>query len=299
MIPPPLPSHLDPRSEFTTNGALRDFSDSLRLPAVKLGVIGCGKMGTALVAGAVRAGTVDPTLVSGYDPIPDALESFCRITTAGSCDSLAELVKNNDRLLLCIRPQDVPAVLDTVGPAADRPLSMISIAAGITTSALEKGLPAGSSVIRCMPNTPALVDKGATAFCAGAHAKTAELEFAKLLFDSVGLALEVPESLMDTVTGLSGSGPAFVFLMIEALADGGVNCGLTRAQAMQLAAQTVYGAASMVLETGDHPGVLRDRVASPGGTTIAGLAELERRGLRAALIFAVEAAAKRSAELGA
>jgi len=256
-------------------------------------------MGTALVAGAVRAGTVDPTLVSGYDPIPEAVEAFCRITTAGSCDSLAELVKNTDRLLLCTRPQDVPDALDTVGAAADRPLTMISIAAGITTAALESGLPGGSSVIRCMPNTPALVDKGAAAFCAGAHAKPAELEFAKLLLDSVGLALEVQESLMDTVTGLSGSGPAFVFLMIEALADGGVNCGLTRSQALQLSAQTVFGAASMVLETGDHPGVLRDRVASPGGTTIAGLAELERRGLRAALIFAVEAAAKRSAELGA
>jgi pyrroline-5-carboxylate reductase len=256
-------------------------------------------MGTALVAGAVRAGTADPTLVTGYDPIPDALEAFCRITTAGRCDSLEKLVKNSDRLLLCTRPQDVPAVLETVSSAAEGPVSMISIAAGITTTALEAGLPAGSSVIRCMPNTPALVDKGAAAFCAGARAEPAELEFTKRLLDSVGLALEVSESLVDTVTGLSGSGPAFVFLMIEALADGGVNCGLTRAQAMQLAAQTVYGAAAMVLETGDHPGVLRDRVASPGGTTIAGLAELERRGLRAALIFAVEAAARRSAELGA
>jgi pyrroline-5-carboxylate reductase len=256
-------------------------------------------MGTALIAGAVRAGTIDPSQVSGYDPVPEALQSFQRISGGGTAASLAELAASSERLLLCTRPQDVPEVLDTVMEATERPLSLISIAAGITTAALEQGLPRGSSVIRCMPNTPALVDKGAAAYCAGAHATAGDLEFTRLLLDSVGLALEVPESLMDTVTGLSGSGPAFVFLMIEALADGGVNCGLTRQQALRLAAQTVFGAASMVLETGEHPAVLRDRVASPGGTTIAGLAELERRGLRAALIFAIEVAARRSAELGA
>lgn len=255
-------------------------------------------MGTALVAGAVRAGTIDPSLVTGYDPGAEASQAFQRTTGAGIAGSLTDLVTNTDRLLLCTRPQDVPEAIATVAAAAGQPVSMISIAAGVTTTALETALPTGSSVIRCMPNTPALVDKGAAAYCAGAHANEADLQFAKQLLDSVGLALEVSESLMDTVTGLSGSGPAFVFLMIEALADGGVNCGLTRQQALQLSAQTVFGAASMVLETGEHPAVLRDRVSSPGGTTIAGLAELERRGLRAALIYAIEAAAKRSAELG-
>lgn len=255
-------------------------------------------MGTALVAGAVRAGAINAADVLGFDPVPEALDAFLHATGATSAASLAAVVEAADRLLLCVRPQDVPRVLDGIVATARGPVSLVSIAAGITTAALEHGLPAGSRVIRCMPNTPALVDKGAAAFCAGCHAEPDDLAFAKRLLGSVGLALEVSESLMDTVTGLSGSGPAFVFLMIEALADGGVNCGLTRAQALQLSAQTVLGAAAMVLETGDHPAVLRDRVASPGGTTIAGLAELERRGLRAALIYAVQVAARRSAELG-
>ncbi len=265
---------------------------------MKLGVIGCGKMGTALVAGAVRAKAIEAADVIAHDPLPDALDAFQRATGTRATAPLAELVAASDRLLLCVRPQDVAEVLAAVGPAASGPVSLISVAAGITTAALERGLPLASRVIRCMPNTPALVDKGAAAFCAGRHADDADLAFAKRLLGSVGMALEVPEELMDTVTGLSGSGPAFVFLMIEALADGGVNCGLTRAQALKLSAQTVMGAAAMVLETGDHPAVLRDRVASPGGTTIAGLAELERRGLRAALIYAVQVAARRSAELG-
>jgi len=265
---------------------------------MKLGIIGCGKMGTALVGGAVRSGVIDPAEVSGYDPLPEALESFTRATGTSAAESLEALVTGSERLLLCVRPQDVPNVLEVVGGATVDPVSMISVAAGITTAALERGLPAGSRVIRVMPNTPALVDKGAAAYCTGAHATEDDIAFARRLLESVGLALKVDESLMDTVTGLSGSGPAFVFLMIEALADGGVNCGLTRAQALQLAAQTVYGAAAMVLETGEHPAILRDRVASPGGTTIAGLAELERRGLRAALIYAVDVAAQRSAKLG-
>jgi pyrroline-5-carboxylate reductase len=149
-----------------------------------------------------------------------------------------------------------------------------------------------------MPNTPALVGKGAAAFCRGASATEADAETARTLLGAVGLAVEVPERLMDAVTGLSGSGPAYVYLMIEALADGGVKTGLARADAVKLAAQTVLGAAAMVLETGLHPAVLKDMVTSPGGTTIAGLAELERHGVRAALIDAVSTATRRATELG-
>ncbi len=261
---------------------------------MKLGIIGCGKMGTALVGGAVRSGVLAPAEIAGFDPFPEALESFARATGAGAAESLAALVADSERLLLCVRPQDVPEVLEGVGRATVDPVPLISIAAGITTGTLERGLPVGSRVIRVMPNTPALVDKGAAAYCAGTHATEEDIAFASRLLESVGLAMKVDESLMDTVTGLSGSGPAFVFLMIEALADGGVNCGLTRAQALRLSAQTVLGAAAMVLETGEHPAILRDKVASPGGTTIAGLAELERRGLRAALIYAVDVAARKS-----
>jgi pyrroline-5-carboxylate reductase len=265
---------------------------------MKLGIIGCGKMGTALVGGAVRSGVLAPAEIAGFDPFPEALESFARATGACAAESLAALVADSERLLLCVRPQDVPEVLEGVGRATVDPVPLISIAAGITTGTLERGLPAGSRVIRVMPNTPALVDKGAAAYCAGTHATEEDIAFASRLLESVGLAMKVDESLMDTVTGLSGSGPAFVFLMIEALADGGVNCGLTRAQALRLSAQTVLGAAAMVLETGEHPAILRDKVASPGGTTIAGLAELERRGLRAALIYAVDVAARKSKKLG-
>ena len=169
---------------------------------------------------------------------------------------------------------------------------------GISTTTLENSLPTPCRVIRCMPNTPALVGQGAAAYCRGARATDDDARTAATLLGAVGLAIELPESLLDAVTGLSGSGPAFIFTVIEALADAGVRCGLPREHASRLAAQTVLGAASMVLATGLHPAVLRDQVTSPGGTTIAGLAELERHGLRAALIDAVTAATRRASELG-
>lgn len=178
------------------------------------------------------------------------------------------------------------------------PLLVISVAAGITLAALEAASPANFRVIRTMPNTPALVGKGAAGFCLGGGATAEDADAARLLLGSVGIAVEVPERLMDAVTGLSGSGPAYVYLIIEALSDGGVKAGLPRVDAARLAAQTVLGAATMVLETGEHPGVLKDMVTSPGGTTITGVAELERRGLRSALIDAVNVAADRATELG-
>ena len=261
---------------------------------MKLGVIGCGKMGSALVEGAIRSGAIGAGQVSGCDASPEAGKAFAEATGAAVVDTIGAL--EADTYLLCTKPQHAEAALGWL-PARDS--LVISVAAGLTTAWLEARVPAGVRVIRGMPNTPALVGKGAAAFCRGKDASSMDAESARLLLGSVGLAVELPESLMDAVTGLSGSGPAFVYVMIEAMADGGVRAGLPRAEALKLAAQTVLGAAAMVLDTGLHPGVLKDMVASPGGTTIAGLAELERHGMRSAFIEAVHSAARRSAELGA
>lgn len=265
---------------------------------MKLGVIGCGKMGTALVEGAVKAGAVAAADVTGVDPYESARNHFAKSTGAATFSEISAIAYC-DVVLLCTKPLDVPAALKSVSQASSgNPVLVISIAAGITLAALEASAGQNVRIIRSMPNTPALVGKGAAAYCLGTKATKADAETARLLLGAVGLAVEVPERLMDAVTGLSGSGPAYVYLMIEALADGGVCVGLPRADAIRLAAQTVLGAATMVLETGEHPAVLKDMVTSPGGTTIAGLAELERQGLRAALIDAVGAATCRAAELG-
>lgn len=271
----------------------RRESPALVCRGMKLGVIGCGKMGSALVEGAIRSGAVPATKVSGCDAYPDAAKAFAKATGATFAESIPAL--NADTYLLCTKPNQAEAALAAL-PAGEA--LVISVAAGLSTTWLEARVPAGVRVVRCMPNTPALVGKGAAAYCRGKAATAADAEVAKLLLGSVGLAVELPESLMDAVTGLSGSGPAFVYVMIEAMADGGVRAGLPRAEALKLAAQTVLGAAAMVLETGIHPGALKDQVTSPGGTTIAGLAELEKHGMRAAFIEAVTTAARRSAELG-
>jgi len=271
----------------------RHQSPALLCPGMKLGVIGCGKMGSALVEGAIRSGAVPAAKVSGCDAYPEAAKAFAKATGATFAESISAL--NADTYLLCTKPNQAEAALGAL-PAGD--VLVISVAAGLSTAWLEARVPAGVRVIRCMPNTPALVGKGAAAFCRGKAATAADAETAKLLLGSVGLAVELPESLMDAVTGLSGSGPAFVYVMIEAMADGGVRAGLPRTEAMKLAAQTVLGAAAMVLETGIHPGALKDQVTSPGGTTIAGIAELEKHGMRSAFIEAVTTAARRSAELG-
>jgi pyrroline-5-carboxylate reductase len=263
---------------------------------MKLGIIGCGKMGTALVEGAIRSGTVNAAHVVGVDPYATAREHFAKVTGAEVSDQLAA-ISGCGVVLLCTKPHDVRAVLKSLAEDGSERL-IISIAAGITLAALEEAAAAKTRIIRCMPNTPALVGKGAAAFCLGTSATPDDAATARALLGSVGLAVEVPERLMDAVTGLSGSGPAYVYLVIEALADGGVRNGLPRADALRLAAQTVLGSAAMVLETGEHPAVLKDMVTSPGGTTIAGLAELEKLGLRSALIEAVTAATCRAAELG-
>lgn len=264
---------------------------------MKLGVIGCGKMGTALVAGAIRSGAVAAHDVTGVDPVAASREAFAKTTGATAGEDLAALTGCCEVILLCTKPHDALAALGKSAAAAKSPALIISIAAGLTLEALESAS-GPHRVIRAMPNTPALVGHGAAAYCLGSDATRRDADFAKRLLGSVGLAVELPERLMDAVTGLSGSGPAYIYMVIDAMADGGVRMGLPRPDALRLAAQTVLGAAAMVVETGEHPAVLKDMVTSPGGTTIAGLAELERHGLRNAMIEAVTAATRRATELG-
>ena len=202
-------------------------------------------------------------------------------------------------VVIAVKPQIVDRILAPIAAALGEGDLVVSIAAGVPIEALEARLPAGARVVRTMPNTAAIALAGATAIAPGAHATAHDLEVARALFEAVGRCVVLDESLLDAVTGLSGSGPAYVMLMIEALADGGVKVGLGRDTALLLAAQTVYGAAKLQLETGEHPGRLKDMVTSPGGTAIAGLHTLEAGGLRRTLIDAVEVASMRSAELGA
>jgi pyrroline-5-carboxylate reductase len=210
-----------------------------------------------------------------------------------------DVVRHSEIVVLSVKPQILPQVLDEVAPHLKPHALLISIAAGIPVAKIEKRLPEGTRVVRTMPNTPALVGAGATAIAAGGHATEGDLEIARRIFEAVGKAVLLDEEQLDAVTGLSGSGPAYVFLIIEALSDAGVKMGLSRYNAQALAAQTVLGSAKLLLETNEHPGRLKDMVTSPGGTAIAGIATLEAGGLRTTLINAVEAATRRSQELGA
>jgi pyrroline-5-carboxylate reductase len=254
-------------------------------------------MATALIRGMLRAGTTTPAAVAASDPIEPARVSLAAETGVAVVESNLEVVPRSDVLVLAVKPQSMPQVLAQLRPAVTPEHLVVSIAAGISIATLANGLGPDRRIVRVMPNTPALIGAGASAFCLGPNARAADEALVLACLDSVGRSFRVPEALLDAVTGLSGSGPAFVYLMIEALSDGGVRVGLPRDVATALAAQTLVGAARMVLETGAHPGVLKDQVTSPGGTTIAGLHALERGGLRAALIDAVEAATRRSAEL--
>lgn len=255
-------------------------------------------MGTALIQGAIRSGVVAAADVMGCDPYEKSREAFAKATGAVVSADLAALAAC-DVLLLATKPNDIPTALgEAVKMAKGQPRLVISIAAGVTLAALEAAAAENFRVVRAMPNTPALVGHGAAGYCLGSRATADDSKTAKALLEAVGIAIEVPERLMDAVTGLSGSGPAYIYVVIDALADGGVRAGIPRADAVRLAAQTVLGSAAMVLETGEHPAVLKDMVTSPGGTTIAGLAALEKNGLRSALIEAVGAATRRATELG-
>lgn len=269
------------------------------MPAkLTIGFLGTGKMATALAKGFIRAGLVAPKQLFGSDPVSVARVAFGKETGARILPSNVRVVEQASVLVLATKPDQTGAVLAGVRARFTRRHLLISIAAGIPTAKLEAALPAGARVIRVMPNTPALVGSSASGFALGKSATRADGELAQRLFSAVGVAFQLKESLLDAVTGLSGSGPAYVYQFIEALSDGGVAAGLPRDVATKLAAQTVLGAAKMVLETGQHPGALKDMVTSPGGTTIEGLQELEKGKLRGTVMSAVRAATEKSRKLG-
>lgn len=265
---------------------------------VKVGFIGAGKMATALARGLCQAGVTTPRNVVASDVVAAAREQFAQQTGAAALESNDEVLTRSDVVFLSVKPQHFRPLLAELEPKIAARHLLISIAAGIPLAAMSATLGHERRLVRVMPNTPCLVGSSASAYCLGGGSTAEDGRLVEQLLGSVGLAICLPESLLDAVTGLSGSGPAFVCLVIEALADGGVKAGLPREVAQKLAAQTVLGTAKMVLETGQHPAALKDAVASPAGTTIAGLHELERGGLRGALMNAVEAAARRSHELG-
>ncbi|WP_373047946.1 pyrroline-5-carboxylate reductase [Vulgatibacter sp.] len=263
----------------------------------KIAFVGAGNMAEALIKGLLGAGWQADAIV-GTGRRPERLDHLHRsygIRT--SLDNVAA-VSDAEIVVLAVKPQALERMLELVAPGIDHGKLVISVAAGVPIAALERKLGAGARIVRAMPNTPALVGAGATAVSGGEHATEADLATAKALFDAVGQTVIVDESLLDAVTGLSGSGPAYIFLIIEALSDAGVKVGLPRYTAQALAAQTVLGSAKLLLETGQHPGMLKDQVTSPGGTAIAGLHTLEAGGLRTTLINAVEAATRRAKELG-
>jgi pyrroline-5-carboxylate reductase len=265
---------------------------------LSIGFLGAGKMGTALARGFIGAGLVKAGGIVASDPVEAARTAFARDVGVKVVASNAGVVKLANVILLAVKPDQVAGVLAEIRGGFTKKHLLISIAAGVTIAKLEAGLGEGARVIRVMPNTPALVGAAASAYALGKAALPADAGLAQKLFSAVGVAFQVKEQLLDAVTGLSGSGPAYVYLMIEALSDGGVAAGLPRDVATRLAAQTAAGAAKMVLDTGMHPGALKDMVTSPGGTTIEGLHELEKARVRGAFISAVRAAAEKSKKLG-
>ncbi|HEX6096148.1 MAG TPA: pyrroline-5-carboxylate reductase [Thermoanaerobaculia bacterium] len=262
-----------------------------------IGFIGAGNMAEAMIRGLLRGNDFAPEQVSASGPRAErARELREKYGIDATTDNKTPAQK--DIVVLSVKPQILSRVLDEVGDAIRADALVISIAAGVPVATIQSRLASGTRVVRAMPNTPALVDAGATAIAGGEHARESDLADAKRIFDAIGLTVILEESALDAVTGLSGSGPAYVFLILEALSDAGVKVGLSRRTAQLLAAQTVLGSAKLLLETNEHPGRLKDMVTSPGGTAITGLHTLEHGGVRTTLMNAVEAATRRSRELG-
>lgn len=254
-------------------------------------------MAEALIQGLVQA-KLEPSAIGVSDPSEQRRAHLAKTYGIRTSGSNLEIATFADIVVLAVKPQVLPAVLAELRPGADPGSLYISVAAGATTTAIAEGLDASVRVVRAMPNTPALVQAGATVLAAGQHASEEDMALSRSIFDAVGITEVVAESLLDAVTGLSGSGPAYVFVVLESLADAGVKVGIPRPIALRLAAQTVMGSAKLLLDTHGHPGQLKDMVTSPGGTTIAGVHALEQGGLRTTLISAVEAATNRAKELG-
>lgn len=265
--------------------------------SMTIGFIGAGRMAQAMSRGFISKGVVKPHKIMASDTVPQMLDCIKEQGVRISRSNL-EIVENSDLIIIAVKPHVVSPILQEVSSKVTREKLFLSIAAGVTLETLEKNLPSQTRVIRAMPNTPALVQTGATVIAPGSSVLQGDRELIQGLFRTIGICEVGTEEQLDAVTGLSGSGPAYGFLAIESLADGGVKMGLPRDLAQKLAAQTLLGAAKMVLESGKHPGQLKDEVCSPGGTTIAAIHKLEETGFRSSLITAVETATNRAKELG-
>ncbi|MBI4614396.1 MAG: pyrroline-5-carboxylate reductase [Planctomycetes bacterium] len=263
-----------------------------------VGILGAGNIGLALLRGWIASGAVPRASLIASAKRPERLEQIARELGVEVTTDNAELARRSDILVLSVKPQILDRVLDQIADSVRLETLVVSIAAGVPISAIERRLGHETRIVRVMPNTPTLVGLGAAALAAGAHATDGDIAVVRELFEAVGVAAIVDESLLDAVTGLSGSGPAYVFLILEAFSDAGVKVGLDRETAQKLATQTLLGSAKLLLTTGEHPGRLKDMVTSPGGTAIAGLHTLEAGGLRTTIMDAVEAATRRSRELG-
>jgi pyrroline-5-carboxylate reductase len=261
--------------------------------------MGAGRMATALARGLVSAEMVPAGAIVASDPSLEARQAFANKVPGATVEAdIAAQVAATDVVFLAVKPQQIDVALASLRDSIRSDALVVSIAAGVTLKRIADALPARQRIVRVMPNTPCLIGKGASGYSLGEHATEADGKLVADLLSAVGVAFRVQESLLDAVTGLSGSGPAFVYSMIEALAEGGAAAGLPPELAAELAARTAAGAAEMILQTGETAAVLRERVTSPGGTTVAGLTVLTERGFYNAIVAAVEAAARRSAELG-
>ncbi len=268
-----------------------DFKDT------KLGFIGSGQMAEAIMKGLISKGLFQSRFISASDTSQARLDYMKETFGVNSFLDNNQVIEHSDIIILAVKPQVMKTVLEGISGKVSKHL-IISIAAGVRLKTIEKHLPKGARVIRVMPNTPALIQAGAAGICKGENASNEDMKIALAIFEAIGEAVEVSESLIDAVTALSGSGPAYVFTFIEALVDAGIREGLARPLAQKLAIQTVLGSALLAKETGRHPAELTAMVTSPGGTTIEGLYGLEKGGLRAAVMDAVRMARKRSEELG-
>jgi len=264
----------------------------------KIGVVGTGKIGAAIARGVIRAGLATKESVMASDVSDVLRQAIAQELGVKATANNGELCDFADIVILAVKPQIVDSVAKEIAGKLGRTKLLVSVAAGVPLSRIEANLSQGARVVRVMPNIPCVVGAGAAGFAGGSHATATDLEKVGAILNSFGIGLPVEEKYLDAVTGLSGSGPAYVFLFMEALADGGVQVGLARDVALKLAMQTVYGAARMALESNKHLSELKDEVTSPGGTTIAGLYAMEQKGFRGTVIDAVVSATKRSQELG-
>lgn len=264
---------------------------------MKLGLIGCGKMGKAFLRGALTAKVVEPDSTFVCCRTPGTADDLIRDFNISETQSILELIDKTNVILIAVKPKDMSEVLRALSMGGAERHLLISVAAGIPIHTILEQTSPGTRVARVMPNTPVMIGKGASAYCMSGNATPADEKAVAALLNATGLALKVDESLINSVIGISGSGPAYMFMILEAMSDAGVLCGLPRDTSLKLAAHTMLGAASMVIETGIHPAILREQVTSPGGTTIAGLAKMEELSVRHAMIEAASAATRKAVEM--